>query len=92
MAQTVELKPVKRLMMVLLTWKLSSAVAESLTILKIQEQGMPKEHAATISLLLTPLQIIIPMVVTKYTAGERPLDLAKAGAVGAHIPLAQTTP
>ena len=38
----------------------------------------PQEHAATISLLLTPLQIIIPMVVTKFTAGDRPLDLAKA--------------
>ena len=53
-AQTVELKPVKRLMLVLLTWKVSSAVAESLTILKIQEQGMPKEHAALLALLLPP--------------------------------------
>lgn len=37
---------------------------------------MPKEHAATLTLLLTPVQIIVPMVVTKYTASDRPFDLA----------------
>ena len=77
MAQTVELPAVKELLFVLLTWKFSSAVAENVTILKVQELGMPKEHAATLSLLLMPLQIVIPMVVTKYTASDRPLDLGK---------------
>jgi hypothetical protein len=37
---------------------------------------MPKEHAATLSLILTPVQIIIPMLVTKYTGGANPLNLA----------------
>ena len=30
--------------------------------------GMPKEHAAALSLALTPVQIVIPMLVTKYVA------------------------
>lgn len=37
---------------------------------------MPKEHAATLALLLTPVQIVIPMLVTKYTGGSSPLNLA----------------
>ena len=77
-----ELPAVKELVVILLTWKVSSAVAENLTILKMQEQGMPKEHAAALSLILTPVQIIIPMIVTKFTAGDRPLDLA----VHAYLP------
>ena len=77
MAQTIELPAVKELLFVLLTWKFSSAVAENITILKVQELGMPKEHAATLSLLLMPLQIVIPMVVTKYTASERSATLAR---------------
>jgi len=82
MAQTMELPAVKELVVILLTWKVSSAVAENLTILKMQEQGMPKEHAAALSLILTPVQSIIPMIVTKFTAGDRPLDLA----VHAYLP------
>ena len=38
--------------------------------------GMPKEHAAALSLALTPVQIVIPMLVTKYTGGVNPLNLA----------------
>eukprot|EP00038_Savillea_parva_P009521 m.184073 g.184073 ORF g.184073 m.184073 type:complete len:549 (-) comp16017_c0_seq1:29-1675(-) len=76
MAQVTQLPAVQRLLGILLTWKASAAIADNVTILKIQELGMPKEHAATLSLVLTPVQIIIPMMVTKYTGGTKPLNLA----------------
>lgn len=69
MAQVSQLAGVKELIIILLTWKFSAGIADNVTILKIQELGMPKEHAATLSLLLTPVQIVIPMVVAKYTGG-----------------------
>eukprot|EP00041_Stephanoeca_diplocostata_P011687 m.193317 g.193317 ORF g.193317 m.193317 type:complete len:553 (+) comp18631_c1_seq1:103-1761(+) len=76
MAQISQLTCVKELIIVLLTWKFSAGIADNVTVLKIQEIGMPKEHAATLSLLQTPVQIVIPMVVAKYTGGPYPLELA----------------
>eukprot|EP00035_Acanthoeca_spectabilis_P004197 m.100104 g.100104 ORF g.100104 m.100104 type:complete len:542 (+) comp12480_c0_seq2:86-1711(+) len=76
MAQVTQLSSVQRLIIILLTWKFSAALADNVTMLKLQELGMPKEHAATLALLLTPVQIVIPMLVTKYTGGSSPLNLA----------------
>ena len=68
MANICDLPAVRELIVILLTWKFSAAVADNITILKIQELGMPKEHAATLTLLLTPVQIIVPMVSTAATS------------------------
>jgi PAT family acetyl-CoA transporter-like MFS transporter 1 len=39
------------------------------------EHGMKKEHLAMLAVPLVPLQIILPWVISKYTAGPRPLDV-----------------
>eukprot|EP00039_Didymoeca_costata_P026862 m.16847 g.16847 ORF g.16847 m.16847 type:complete len:559 (+) comp5822_c0_seq1:191-1867(+) len=85
MAQVVDRPSVKYLLIVLLTWKLPSSVAETVTLLKLQEKGLPKEHAATLSLLLVPVSIFVPMFAAKVTSGTRPLDLAKYAYVGKFV-------
>lgn len=37
--------------------------------------GIPKDDIALIGLLSIPLQIIIPVLITKYTAGPRPMNV-----------------
>lgn len=76
MSEVVKLGAVHELIIVLLTWKFASAAGEAATVLKLQERGMPKEHAATLSMVLLSTQILVPMVVTRWTAGDRPLELA----------------
>ena len=35
---------------------------------------MPKQHMATISACISPINILLPLFLTKWTAGERPLE------------------
>jgi PAT family acetyl-CoA transporter-like MFS transporter 1 len=43
--------------------------------LKLVEAGVPKEKLALIAVPLVPLQIILPLIISKYTAGPRPMDV-----------------
>lgn len=43
--------------------------------LKIIDKGIPKDDIALIGLLSIPLQIIIPVLITKYTAGPKPMNI-----------------
>jgi len=38
------------------------------------EKGLPKEHVSVLSALLTPVSILLPVAVSRVTAGARPLD------------------
>eukprot|EP00959_Pyramimonas_sp_CCMP1952_P309572 6478715-Pyramimonas_sp.AAC.1 len=62
------------LSLVLLTRSAAFAAAESLTSLRLLDKGVPKQHLATLSALLTPVNIALPVFVAKWTAGPRPLD------------------
>lgn len=46
-----------------------------MTGLKLVEAGVPKETLALLAVPLVPLQILLPLVISKYTAGPRPLDV-----------------
>eukprot|EP00240_Pyramimonas_obovata_P001766 CAMPEP_0118931294 /NCGR_PEP_ID=MMETSP1169-20130426/7681_1 /TAXON_ID=36882 /ORGANISM="Pyramimonas obovata, Strain CCMP722" /LENGTH=519 /DNA_ID=CAMNT_0006873775 /DNA_START=81 /DNA_END=1637 /DNA_ORIENTATION=- len=59
---------------VLLTRSAAFAAAESLTQLRLLDKGVPKQHLATLSALLTPVNIVLPVFVAKWTSGPRPLD------------------
>lgn len=43
--------------------------------LKMIENGVPKEKLGLLAVPLTPLQIILPLLLSRYTNGIRPLDL-----------------
>lgn len=46
-----------------------------MTGLKLVEAGVPKEQMALLAVPMVPLQILLPVVISKYTAGPRPLDV-----------------
>ena len=49
--------------------------SESMVGLKLIECGIHKESLALLAIPLTPLQIVLPLLIAKYTTGPRPLDL-----------------
>jgi PAT family acetyl-CoA transporter-like MFS transporter 1 len=52
----------------------SFAAFEAITSLKLIEYGVPKEKFALISIPSAPIQILFPLLITKYTAGRKPLS------------------
>ncbi|XP_064159631.1 acetyl-coenzyme A transporter 1 isoform X1 [Anguilla rostrata] len=59
----------------LLTAKIGFSAADSVTGLKLVEAGVPKEQLALLAVPMVPLQIVLPLIISKYTAGPRPLDV-----------------
>nr|XP_019963956.1 PREDICTED: acetyl-coenzyme A transporter 1 [Paralichthys olivaceus] len=59
----------------LLTAKIGFSAADAVTGLKLVEAGVPKEQLALLAVPMVPLQILLPVVISKYTAGPRPLDI-----------------
>jgi len=49
--------------------------SESMVGLKLIECGIHKESLALLAIPLTPLQIMLPLIIAKYTSGPRPLDI-----------------
>lgn len=76
--QILSLPSVMQWVIILLTCKMSAA-SESLVGLKLIELGVSKESLAIMAVPLTPLQIGLPLVIAKYTAGPRPLDFFLRG-------------
>ncbi|CAF0971281.1 unnamed protein product [Brachionus calyciflorus] len=68
------LVPVKKMILILMTVKIGFA-AESMGYLKMIENGVPKEKLGLLAVPLTPLQIILPLLLSRYTNGTHPLDL-----------------
>ncbi|KAF4793749.1 Acetyl-coenzyme A transporter 1 [Turdus rufiventris] len=58
----------------ILTSKVGFSAADAVTGLKLVEEGVPKEHLALLAVPMVPLQIILPLVISKYTAGPQPLN------------------
>lgn len=50
------------------------AAADSLTVLKLTESGVPKDRLALLSIPLTPVQVFLPFYISRYTAGPKPLN------------------
>jgi len=59
----------------LLTSKIGFAAADAATGLKLVEAGVPKDKLAMLAIPMMPLQIILPWIISKYTAGPRPMDV-----------------
>lgn len=73
MWQVLWLMPIKKMMLVLLTVKICFA-ADALSYLKLIEAGVPKEKLGLLAVPLAPLQIILPLIISKYTNGPKPFD------------------
>ena len=42
--------------------------------LKLIEKGVPKENLSLLAVPLTPFEIILPILVTRFTNGPKPLN------------------
>lgn len=71
--KVISLPNVKSLAVILLTRHVAFSPAESLTQLKLLEKGVPKTFLASMNALIAPLNILMPMISAKWTAGARPL-------------------
>lgn len=49
--------------------------AEVLAPGRLQDRGFPKESLANIKLVVTPLEIVMPWILSPFTAGEKPLTV-----------------
>ncbi|CAL8099579.1 unnamed protein product [Calicophoron daubneyi] len=67
------LKPVLLYILLLFMTKACFSAADSVTGLKLLEHGVPKERLAFLGLLLLPFQALLPLLVTRWTNGPRPL-------------------
>lgn len=56
-------------------FQMGFSAADAVTGLKLVEAGVPKEQMALLAVPMVPLQILLPVVISKYTAGPRPLDV-----------------
>jgi len=51
------------------------AAADHVTSLKLIEGGVPKENLALMAIPLVPVDIILPILITRFTSRHRPLDV-----------------
>lgn len=56
-------------------FQIGFSAADAVTGLKLVEAGVPKEQLALLAVPMVPLQILLPVIISKYTAGPRPLDV-----------------
>ncbi|XP_014214445.1 acetyl-coenzyme A transporter 1 [Copidosoma floridanum] len=72
---TIKLPNIKLMMIILLTAKIGFSASDAVTGLKMVEAGIPKEKIALMAVPLIPLQIVLPLFISKYTAGPKPMDV-----------------
>uniref|UniRef100_A0A9J2PU26 Acetyl-coenzyme A transporter 1 n=1 Tax=Ascaris lumbricoides TaxID=6252 RepID=A0A9J2PU26_ASCLU len=55
--------------------EIAFAATDGITGLKLIGMGMPKDKLSSMAVFLTPLQVLLPWMIGKYTAGPRPLNV-----------------
>lgn len=71
----INMRPIQILAAILLTVKFTFAACDSVTSLKLVEAGLPKDKLAMLAIPMVPLQIFLPLVVSKYTTGSKPMEV-----------------
>lgn len=69
------LPSVLTLVCLLLTCKIGFSATDAVTGLKLIEAGVARENLALLAIPMVPLQILLPLIISRYTAGPRPLDV-----------------
>ncbi|XP_076180592.1 acetyl-coenzyme A transporter 1 isoform X2 [Ptiloglossa arizonensis] len=71
----VKLPSIKIIIIFLLTAKIGFCACDAVTGLKLVEAGIPREKFTLMAVPIIPLQIVLPLAISKYTAGPRPMDV-----------------
>lgn len=69
----VKMRPIQILAAILMTVKVAFAACDAVSSLKLIDAGVPKDKLALLVVPLVPLQIILPLIISKYTTGPRPM-------------------
>lgn len=69
----VKMRPIQTLAMILMTVKVAFAACDAVSSLKLIDNGVPKDKLALLVVPLVPLQIVLPLVISKYTTGPKPM-------------------
>jgi len=69
-----KLKPIIKFSLFLLTVKVSFAACDAVTSLKLLEYGIPKDKIALMAMPLLPIQIVLPILISRFVTGKYPLD------------------
>eukprot|EP00731_Ephydatia_muelleri_P014852 Em0008g572a len=75
LVQVFKLPSIQTYILLILTSKIAFSAADNITALKLIENGLPRDKMALMALPMIPLQIILPLVISRTTSGPRPLDL-----------------
>ncbi|XP_060521373.1 acetyl-coenzyme A transporter 1 [Cylas formicarius] len=70
-----KLPAIQTLVIVLLTCKIGFSSTDSVMTLKLVEAGIPKERLGLMAIPLIPVQLLMPILIAKYTTGPKPLDI-----------------
>ncbi|KAL7033995.1 hypothetical protein ACKWTF_007808 [Chironomus riparius] len=72
--KVLNLKPVIKFSLFLLTVKVSFAACDAVSSLKLLEYGIPKDKIALMAMPLLPIQILLPVFISRFVTGKYPLD------------------
>ena len=61
--------------LLLLTMKIGFSATDSVTSLKLIEAGVPKEKLAMLAIPMIPVQILMPLFISRYTTGPKPMNV-----------------
>lgn len=75
LVQVFYIQPVRMFCIVLLTRSIMFSACDAVTSLKLIEAGISKDSAALLSTIMMPLQICLPIFISKQTASARPFDI-----------------
>lgn len=70
-----KLKSIQKFAAIVLTVGLCYAAADAMTNLKLVEYGIPRDKIALLTVPMLPFNIILPIVLSKYTTGPFPLNV-----------------
>nr|CAG4644720.1 EOG090X04K8 [Leptodora kindtii] len=70
-----KLPTIQSTVILLLTCKIGFSASDAITGLKLVENGVPKAQLALLAVPLVPLQIILPLFISRYTAGPLPMQV-----------------
>ncbi|VEN54069.1 unnamed protein product [Callosobruchus maculatus] len=73
--EILQLRSIQTLVILLLTTKIGFSSTDSVMPLKLVEAGIPKEKLGLIAIPLIPIQVVMPLIISKYTTGPKPLDV-----------------
>ncbi|CAF2995276.1 unnamed protein product [Rotaria socialis] len=73
--KVLRLPSIRSMAVILLTIKIGFSAVDSMTGLELIERGVKKDSLALLAIPLTPLEILLPFFIAKYTTGRKPLNV-----------------